>query len=323
MFLNTLIEKAPLVLQKNADKILIGCGIVSGISATVVAIKQTPKATKVLEQYHKAKKDIKDVLELKKNDDSVPYTEADAKEDSKKACIQAVFKLAKIYAPVMILTSLSVTTTLCGYNIANSRYLIANALFMSTKKSFDAYRKNVEHKFGKEVDDEMMSGDFEYTEVKKEIVDGEEKEVVETKKGDKISEQFIRVFDKNTAGSIFSLDPEENKNFLLLWQSHCNDMYNSKGYLLLNDVYDVLGFKKTKQGQIYGWVKDEDNIKNNVTIDFGIFDRKNIQFINGDDPEVVLTFNVTHNVLHSQYFDDVCTDDEKEALDSYFGYINK
>lgn len=320
MFINNLIDKMPLVIQKNMDKILIGTGIISGVGATIFAIKQTPKATKILEQYNKTKKDIDEVAELKDKDSSVPYTEEDEKKDRQANRLNTLGQLCKVYAPVFGLTTLSITCTLCGYGIVNNRYLLANALFLSNRKAFEAYRENVKHKYGEEVDEQMRSGDFEYTEVKKEVVDGEEKEVVETKKGKKVHEQFIRVFNATTAGTIFSKDPEENKNFLLLWQSHFNDILDSKGYVLLNDIFEVLNFKKTKQGQIYGWLKKKDE---DVKIDFGIFNRQNIQFINGDDPEVVLFFNVMHNVLHSDYFENVCTEEESEWADEYYAYINK
>ena len=68
----------------------------------------------------------------------------------------------------------------------------------------------------------------------------------------------------------------------------------------MNDVYDMLGFPKTKAGQIVGWVYDEnDNTRDNF-VDFGftnINKEKCRDFVNGYERNVILDFNVDGNIL--------------------------
>ena len=77
-------------------------------------------------------------------------------------------------------------------------------------------------------------------------------------------------------------------------------MLKAKGYLFLNDVYDMLGIPRTKAGQIVGWIYDEKNPIGDNFVDFGIYDgnKETVRnFVNGYERTILLDFNVDGNIL--------------------------
>ena len=69
---------------------------------------------------------------------------------------------------------------------------------------------------------------------------------------------------------------------------------------ILNEVYDALGFPRTKEGQIIGWLYDENDPTLHNYIDFGIYDHMNANsedFVNGYTRDILLDFNPDGNIL--------------------------
>jgi hypothetical protein len=93
-------------------------------------------------------------------------------------------------------------------------------------------------------------------------------------------------------------NPECNKMFLRQQQNYANEKLRQRGYLFLNEVYDMLGIPRTKAGQCIGWIYDEKNPIGDNYVDFGIYDRiHNQSFVNGYEDSVLLDFNVDGNIL--------------------------
>ena len=80
-------------------------------------------------------------------------------------------------------------------------------------------------------------------------------------------------------------------------------MLRSRGHLFLNEVYDMLGYPRIKEGNIIGWIYDEKNPVGDNFVDFniyplnGIVDQAKINFINGDERSILLDFNVDGPIL--------------------------
>ena len=93
--------------------------------------------------------------------------------------------------------------------------------------------------------------------------------------------------------------------FLNAQQNYANDLLKSKGYLFLNDVYDMLGIPKTKAGQVVGWVYDPENPNSGDNyVDFGIYDAYNEKardFVNGYERTILLDFNVDGYILDKSF----------------------
>lgn len=93
-----------------------------------------------------------------------------------------------------------------------------------------------------------------------------------------------QVFD--STNSQWSPHKEYNLMFLRAQQQYCNDkLHASNSPLFLNEVLDMLGFSRTKDGQLVGWAPES-------TVDFGVtVDDKNPE-------EIILNFNVDGEVYN-------------------------
>lgn len=99
-------------------------------------------------------------------------------------------------------------------------------------------------------------------------------------------DQVVAVFDDRSPG--WTMNPEYNLIFLYQQQTYANDKLRVKGYVFLNEVYDMLGLPRTKLGQIYGWVYSADKPGISFGIDkLGIYESRAIK----------LNFNVHGNIL--------------------------
>ena len=88
--------------------------------------------------------------------------------------------------------------------------------------------------------------------------------------------------------------------FLRDQQRYMNDLLKTRGHVYLNEVYDALGFPRTKEGQIIGWLYDENDPTLHNYIDFGIYDHMNANsedFVNGYTRDILLDFNPDGNIL--------------------------
>lgn len=108
---------------------------------------------------------------------------------------------------------------------------------------------------------------------------------------------YARFFDETCAA--WTKDPESNKFFLLRQQEYANKKLKDRGYLFLNEVYDMLGIPRTKAGQRVGWVYEPEYPIGDNYVDFGIYDEvHNRSFVNGYKNSVLLNFNVDGDILN-------------------------
>ena len=101
----------------------------------------------------------------------------------------------------------------------------------------------------------------------------------------------------NSSCPKWTKEPEYNLMLLRQIQEYCNDKLKHRGVVFLNEVYDQLGLPRTKAGQVVGWVYDQANPTGDNYIDFGIYNERNQDFINGYENVVLLDFNVDGMVL--------------------------
>ena len=98
-------------------------------------------------------------------------------------------------------------------------------------------------------------------------------------------------FDEKCAG--WSKYREDNLFFLKLIQENANSQLKAKGYLFLNEVYDMLGAPRTKLGQVCGWVYNESNPIGDNYVDLDIFNDRNTE----DNNVFILDPNVDGCIL--------------------------
>ena len=292
-------NKSEMKVRKYSPEILAGVGVVGVIASTVMACKATTKLSDILAESKEQLEQIKTVAVDPAYADK--YTEDDAKKDTTITYVQTGVKVAKLYAPSVILCTSSLGCLLASNNILRKRNAALSAAYMTVDKSFKEYRRRVAERFGDEVEKEIR-----YNIKAKEIVtvDEEGNEVKETVKvmegadNPTTYSDYARFFDESCPA--WQNDPEYNLTFLRAQQQYANDLLKAQGRLFLNDVYKMLGIDITKAGQVVGWVYDPDCPVGDNFVDFGIYDMSKERvraFVNGYEPNILLDFNVDGNVL--------------------------
>lgn len=288
-------------LKKHSPEILIACGVVGTVASAVMACKATTKLDTILD---KTRESIDTIHWSVNHPDDLPeeYTVEDSKKDLAIVYTQTGLQLAKLYAPSIVLGALSITSIVASHNILRKRNIALAAAYTVVDKGFKEYRSRVVERFGKDLDRELRFN-VKAKEIEETIIDekGKEKKVKKTINVADPNEKFndyTRCFTTGCAG--WEKDPEFNLMFLRHQQSYANDLLHSRGYLFLNEVYDMLGFPRTKAGQIVGWIYDENNKDGDNFVDFGIYDindESKVDFVNGFERSIWLDFNVDGNIL--------------------------
>ena len=290
-------------VQKHSPEILMGAGIVGAVTSAVMACKATLKLDDVLAE---SKETVDKIHEVSENPDMIAegkeYTEDDMKKDLTIVYAKAGLKVAKLYAPAIVLGGVSIAAIVSGHQILRKRNIALAAAYTAIDKGFKEYRGRVIDKFGEELDKELKYG-IKAKEVEETVVDenGKEKKVkkaVETV-GPNTGSPYAKFFDESCRG--WTKDPEYNLMMVRDVQDYANRLLKIKGHLFLNEVYDLLGIQRTSAGQVVGWIYDESNPIGDNYVDFGIYDlhdEAKRNFVNGYERTILLDFNVDGDILN-------------------------
>lgn len=296
---NRSLNKVKFSIKKYSPEILIVAGIAGTVTSAVLACKATMKINDILEE---SKETVEKIHKVSNDPEYAnKYSQEDSKKDLTICYVQTGIKIAKLYAPAVILGALSLTAIISSNNILRKRNVALAAAYTAIDKSFKDYRSRVIERFGKDIDRELRYN-IKAKEIEETVTDknGNEttvKKTVEVVDPNMYSD-YAKVFDETCYA--WSKSAEYNLTFLKEQQAHANRKLQQEGYLFLNDVYEMIGFPKTKAGQVVGWVYDEKNPVGDNFVDFGIYDlynEKAREFVNGYERSIILDFNVDGNVL--------------------------
>ena len=302
--IKNVLNKVKFNVVKHSPEILMGIGIAGVVTSTVLACRSTLKVQEILDYKEKNMNNIKEVLSEERED----YTEEDARKDKTIIMTTTALRIMKLYAPSVIIGAGSIACLLQSHNVMRNRNAGLAAALAATTESFKQYRERVTDKYGDEVDKEMRYG---IKKEKKEKDGKKTKEEIVVGCDEHELSGYARYFNENNM--YWSEDPQYNMMFLRQNQNWANDKLISQGYLYLNDVYDALGFPKTKAGQVVGWVYDPNNNEHGDNyVDFGIYDlnvkgyrdemandtiaEERQDFVNGYRNSILLDFNVDGNI---------------------------
>ena len=296
------LHKTGFKLKKYSPEILAVSGVIGIVTSAVMACKATTKVSAILEESKATIDAIHDCQENPELVEEGKYTDDDAKKDLAITYVQTGVKLVKLYAPSVILGTLSITAMLASNDILRKRNAALAAAYATIDGSFKKYRERVIERFGETVDKELKYGvkKQKIEEIVKDPETGKEKKAkktVEVVEGIDGYSEYARFFDDGCKG--WEKDAESNLLFLRAQQQYANDLLVSRGYLFLNEVYNMLGIQITKAGQVVGWVYDPDNKNLNNWVDFGIYDvnkPKARDFVNGLERTILLDFNVDGDI---------------------------
>ena len=289
--------KAGLKLKKHSPEILVVGGVVGLVASGVMACKATTKLSAILDD---SKEQIELFDKVAANPEMVKeeYTVEDAEKDKKIVKVQTAVKVAKLYAPSIAVGVVSIGAIFASNNIMRKRNVALGAAYATVDRAFKDYRNRVVDRFGEELDKELRYN-LKTKEVKETVEDenGKKKTVKRNIKymDSPMPSEFAVIYDDGCAG--WTKDPEDNKFFLIQQQRYANERLKRRGYLSLNEVYELLGFPSTKAGQVVGWLYDckDPNYKGDNFVDFGLYNvdcEPNRDFVNGYERNIILDFNV-------------------------------
>ena len=245
--------RAGLVISKHAPTILTAAGTAGFIGTTILASKATLKVeetvaeetallVKVHEAHNAGKLEDKDAL----HDKVILYT-------------RMTTKLAKLYAPALILGAASIVSLATGHGIMLKRNASLAAAYAAVDQAFKTYKKKVESKFGKDAVIDALVSTAEEDLTKNELT----MEAIAAIDG--VSPYGV-IFDETNNN--WSADEDLSMLHLKCQQQYANDILQTRGHIFLNEVYKMLGFPHTPAGAVTGWVKGNGD----DFVDFNIFE---------------------------------------------------
>jgi hypothetical protein len=285
-----------LIAQKHSPSVLYGLGVLGVGTTVLLACRATLKLDEVL---NKTEEEL-EVVEV-----SVKHDGEEAKKASFNLRMRTAIDIAKLYAPAVAVGIVTIGAMTGSHVILRKRNAGLAAAYAIVDKSFKQYRGRVISELGPEQDFKFRFGTDQ-----KEVVDETENGPVVTvvqgpdqaKLKKKHESMYARIFDE--WNPLWSEVPNANQYLIQSVENHANQKLRVHGYVTLNDVYDMLGFDRTKAGQLVGWVKnpkpDEHGVTGDGFVDFGVWNAgtfEALEWISGNKKGILLDFNVDGVIL--------------------------
>lgn len=298
--MKTNVNKIGLKLNKNKPTILMVIGVAGVAGGFVAGCAASTKVPDIIEEHNEKVEEVHERDERLDNGEEIMLKDGSffTKEDNQRELFIAyrdtAFKFIRLYAPSVLVTLTSIGCITYSHKEMTDRNSALATAYVAIDKGFKSYRKNVKERFGDEVDKELRFGVKE-KEVEQTVTDKKGKEHVEKSTLSDITEHndFSRFFDETCNG--WTKNPALNLSIVKQQQDFANEKLKSQGFLFLNDVYELLGIPKTPDGQLFGWIYDEENPNGDNYVDFGVWNPNNTatrRFVNGYESVILLDFNV-------------------------------
>ena len=291
------VHKIGFELKKHSPEIFIAVGVVGTVASAVMACKATTKLNDILEE---SKEQIDAIHEAPQKEElKDKYDEDMMRKDLALVYFQTGVKVAKLYAPAVILGTLSITSIVASNNILRKSNVALAAAYATVDKGFKEYRERVVERYGEQVDYELTHN-IKTKEITETVVDekGKEKQVKKTVEvaDPNVTNDYIKYFTRSNP--YWDDTPDYVELFLRSQQNYANDRLKVDKVLTLNDVYDSLGFQKTKAGMVVGWVFDENNEDGDNFIEFNVHKVYIPNEYGEEELAYAIDFNVDGNIYN-------------------------
>jgi Family of unknown function (DUF6353) len=287
--LKGILGRGGLIVQKYSPEILTATGLLAMGAGAFLAVKATLKFETTLKLAEDRVADLKADIDLADTPEVEHVNQYASPEEMKHALYKVylinALEFTKLYGPAVSLFLSGAGAIVVGHGIMRKRNVSLIAAYNAVEKSFAAYRARVLEDLGPDKDRDYRLGITETTEQGQ---DGKKRNVTDVDPS-KMS-KYSRIFDQTNDN--WQKEPGYNQFFLNSEQNWMNDLLLYRGHVFLNEVYDRLGFDRTPEGAVVGWLvsKEGDNF-----IDFGVYDASEQvkrNFINGYEKSIWLDFNV-------------------------------
>jgi hypothetical protein len=276
------LARQTLIMQKNSPHIFFVGGVIGVVGSTVLACRATLKLEKNLDEIRRDVQDVKDVRAIGDDRGRKPsdheYYMSMARVQS-----QGLVKLGRLYAPSILLGSISIAALTKSHVELTKRNAALSATLAAVTKAYDDYRARVREVIGEERELEIYRC-MEDNEIED---DKGKKKVVKTIGDPNRHSVYAKCFDETNPN--YQKSAEMNRVFLQANQNYFNLRLQAHGHVFLNDVYDALGFERTSAGAVCGWIL---NGEGDSYVDFKLFEPESAKFVNGAERAIWVDFNV-------------------------------
>lgn len=304
---NQFVKQVQLKLKQAAPDIMLVAGVALSAVSVFEFCKKSEKGIPVVKQY---KENLCDISE---DHDNGGYGDHEYRMAVVSETAKTAKELVEIYwQPAAMWVG---STALIGgsHYILKDRNAALTVIATSLGAELKTLHARIIEKYGEAVDKELKYG-TEMREVESRSIDKETGEEIVNKttvpvQGQGGTSLYARYFDDSCVG--WENNPEYVLSYLRSREEEANKRLNANGYLFLNDVYDMLGMKRTKAGAHVGWKKN--STFGDGYISFGIYNitrQGSRDFVNGYQSMVLLDFNVDGVIL-----------DDMPELDAYGNVI--
>lgn len=236
--LSNIIKNVRVTVSKRSPEILTGIGIAGMFTTTVLAVKATPKALKLIE---KRKWEIYDELD----EDDIPGNNVGI-EDMKLKPLDVIKVAWKPYIPAIV-TCVASTTCLIGASSVNAKRNAALATaYQLSQTALTEYKEKVIETIGEKKEAKIKES------IDKDRIDKNPvstKEVIITGGGDSLCYDTI-------SGRYFKSDINKLKKA----ENELNARLISQDYISLNEFYYEIGLRATDLGNELGWNMGKDGL---------------------------------------------------------------
>lgn len=238
--------------SKNAPLLLTIGGIVLGGACVYQSLKAKDVWNKDMDDIRSRQQTMKENAEALQNGDT-DYVHVEVEPVTTKEIIKTV---ASDLALPVVLGAGSIACFCLSYGIQAKRINGLSAALTSALAETAYYRKKMEAQVGKEKADEFYN---DAEEVKETTEDGKTKVTHTFQRKQSMN---YRYFDESSecahdCGSESAI--EEAHNYNMTFIRHANDKVMARlatrGYVTMNELYDIFGFSRTKAGAYLGWTE--------------------------------------------------------------------
>ena len=233
-------------LTKHSPEILTGIGIAGMITTTILAVKATPKALKLIEN----KKEEINNRRLDKNLDEGGDLR-DYKEITKLGFKDTVKTTWKCYIPAAVTATMSVTCLIGASSVNIRRNAVLATAYRLSETALTEYREKVIETIG-EKKEEAIRDKINKDHIENNPVSSNS--VIITEKGNTLC--YDHMSDRYFTSDIDKINKAVNE---------INNRILHEYYVSLNDLYSELGLHSPSLGETMGWNSDMGLIKLNLS----------------------------------------------------------
>ena len=299
--ITTKLGKAGLMIKKHEPEILVTFGAIGAVTSTVLACRATLKVDEVLSEHKETIEKIHSTAA--REDMAEKYSKEDEKKDVRITYLQTGIKVAKLYAPAVILGSLSIAAMFASNGMLRKRCAGLAAAYATLDTSFKEYRGRVAERFGADVEQEIRLGTKEETIIDVEVdpETGKEKKVKKKVKvaDPNLNSDYAMYFDAQSS-AYYNDCYDFNMSMLHAKESYWTNTLQQRGYVTLNEVLNDIGIEGTQAGMVVGWFYDKKNPSGDDQITFNIqevYVKTDMEYPMNMEKKIVIDPNVQGSIF--------------------------